>query len=65
MAAYYLGNARACVVQHGEQRSIALSAPGSPVGCIEQRLHFIARQKLQNGPIEAFAGDGEHALCDR
>jgi hypothetical protein len=60
-----LGDARAGVIQHGKQRGITLPTPGCSVGCIEQRLHLIARQKPQNGPIEAFARDGEHALCDR
>jgi hypothetical protein len=58
------GATRAGVVQDGKQRSVPLSAPGRPVGRIEQCLHLIASQKPQNGPIEALARDGEHALRD-
>ena len=37
-----LGDAGAAVVEHGEQDGVALTAPGSAVGRLEQRVDFLA-----------------------
>ncbi len=61
----YLGNARTGVIHYSKQGGISLSAPGGPVGCIEQSLNLLAGEKTQYRSIEAFATDREHALARR
>ena len=61
----HLGNARTGVIHYSKQGGITLSAPGGPVGCIEQSLNLLVGEKPQYRPIEALATDREHALCDR
>jgi hypothetical protein len=41
---------------------IASAKPGALIGCGEQRLDFRTREKVNQGPRETLAGDGEHAL---
>ena len=59
-----LGDASARVVEHGEEDGVALSAPGGPVGSVDDRSALVAGQVAENGPVEALDGNREDALRD-
>jgi len=48
--------------RHEDKRVIAAPEPSLPVGRSKQRIHFGPRQKTNQSPCEALAGNGQHAL---
>lgn len=44
---------------------VAVTVPGSLVGCFEDRGDLFAGQVAQDGLVKTFAGDGQHSLRDR
>ena len=58
----HLGDSGAGVVEHGEEDGVALSAPGGPVGSVEDRGDFLARQVAEDGLVKALDGNRENAL---
>jgi hypothetical protein len=56
------GDACAGVVERAEQDMIPLSAPGGAVRCRENRLHLLAREVAEDGPVEPLGRNGKRAL---
>ena len=60
--ASHFGQAQTGLYRHQEKRVIAPAEPGARIGCGEQRLDLGARERMNQGPPEALARNGEHAL---
>ena len=59
-----LGDAGPGVVEHGEEDGVALSAPGGPVGGVDDRRDLLAGEVAEDGPVDTFDGNRKDALCD-
>lgn len=50
---------------HGQQCVVAPTDPAGAVWAGKQRIDLVFGQKADEGPVEAFGGDGQHALDER
>jgi hypothetical protein len=60
-----LGDAQAGLEGDQQECVVATTDPAAAVGCGEQGVDLFAAEEGDDGPLEAFGRDGEHALDQR